>query len=130
MWVGAFGAQEGALLDPEAVLFVNSDELQVGKADRIFEQGMCADDDLNGAAGKPGADFFFLAGGSVADQQADLCRQAGTVFVGQDFEEVAIMLFGQDSRGGQNGSLRAGLGHHRCAQGRHNGLAGANIALQ
>ena len=65
---------DGALFHAEAVLLVDDDELQVRECDRVFDQGMRADDDLDLAAGQPGADLFLFAGGGIADQQADLVR--------------------------------------------------------
>ena len=130
MRIGALGAQDGALFHPEAVLLVDGDELQVCEGDRFFEQGMCADDDLDLAAGQAAADLFLLACGSIAHQQADLPGSEQAVLACQDIDEIAVMLFGQDGGGRHDGGLRPGLVDHGSRQSRHHGLAGADIALQ
>ena len=68
--VGALGAQEGALLDAEAVLFVNGDKLQVLEGDRVFEQGMRADDDQDGCHRQ-------ARGGSLPFRRREYRRPAG-----------------------------------------------------
>jgi hypothetical protein len=61
----AFGAQRSALVDPEAVLFVDNGQFQVRKLDWVFQQRMRPDADLDAAILQTGANRFFLRLGRV-----------------------------------------------------------------
>ena len=77
MGVIAFFPQGSPLGDAEAVLFIHHDHLQIFESNWGLDQGMGADQDLDGPIGQPGQDFFPFAGGSIPDQQADFIFRAG-----------------------------------------------------
>ena len=105
--VGAFGAQGGALGNTKAVLLVDDHQLQVLELHGVFDEGVGADDQLDGAVGEAVADFLFVGGGGVTDQKADLLglqgRWAGFVFRAQQAGEPAVVLLGEDAGGGHDG---------------------------
>ena len=112
------------------MLFVNGNELQVGKDHRVFEQGMRADDDLYRPTGETGADLLFVHDRGVTHQQANLVGLQHPAFSSQQGNETSVVLFGQDGGGSHDGCLRSRLVDHGSGQGGHHRLAGTDIPLQ
>jgi hypothetical protein len=57
------------------------------------------------------------------------CSRFEHAFSGQEVAETLVMLFGQDGGRSHDGNLCPMPGNHHRAQGGHDGLAGANVAL-
>jgi hypothetical protein len=68
----ALVAQGGALTDAKAVLFVDNRQLQVGELDRVFDQGVGANQDFDIARFETRLDFAALPGVGVAGEQTNL----------------------------------------------------------
>ncbi len=116
-------APEGqALVDAEAVLLVDHRQRQVAVFDRVLEQRMGADDDLDGAV----LDAAQQAGALLALDRAGQQRDRQRAQVGQG----AVVLLGQHLGRRHQGGLLAGLHRAQHRQQRDQGLAGADIALQ
>ena len=79
---------------------------------------------------RPARISSFSLFGSVAHQQADLFRFERSVFSSQHGLEGVEVLVCQDGGGCHDGCLCAGLVHHGCSQGCHDGFPGTDVALQ
>ncbi|MNJ42093.1 hypothetical protein D3C77_370440 [compost metagenome] len=119
----AFLAQRQALLDAEAVLFVDDRQGQVLELHLVLEQCMGADhhggttcDLLQGA----GAGFALELAGQPGDLDAQRLQPA---------LEGHEVLFGENLCGGHQRHLIACLERLQGRQGRDHGLAGANVTL-
>ena len=123
--VPALVGQRQPLLDAEPVLFVDDGKAQVGKGDRLLEQGVGSDGDGQRAGSQRRQGHATRAGTAAARQQADLHARGGQKG-GQRFE----MLLGQDFRGRHDRRLSAGVVCACCGQCGHDRLAAADIALE
>jgi hypothetical protein len=54
-----FGHQCSPLLDAEAMLLINHDEIQIIKSDLFLDEGVSAEDDISAATGNDFDEFSF-----------------------------------------------------------------------
>lgn len=132
----ALGAEGVALLDPEAVLFVDDDQAQVVEPDLVLDQGVGADHDAG------------LAGDEVEERLA-ACRDAHRTgeqhhlrallgaaehaALGQlphHFRDRAVVLLGEHLGGREHGGLPARVDDPEHGAQRDHGLAGTDLSLE
>lgn len=114
-----------ALLDAEAVLFVDDREAEAGEFDGVFREGVSADQQLHEAFRRVVFDTGFLRGGEAAGEECHGDAQRLEVFDG-----VGVELLGEDFGGGHEDALAAVLDNAQEGGEGHQGFAGADIALQ
>ncbi len=131
------GPEHVALFDAEAVLFVHHDQAEVVEGDVVAEQGVGADHDPGGSGGGVQHGLLPGRGGHGAGEQGDLDRvgaeAAQQAVPGQRPERAADrfeVLRGEDLGGGQQGGLSPGVHHLQHGAQGHDGLAGADLALE
>ena len=107
----------------EPVLFVDDDEAEPAEAGAVGEEGVRADDDVDGARRGARPDVGLLLGGAVAAEEFDGHRPAG-----ESFLEAFEMLLGEDGRGREDRHLASA--EHALERGaqRDLGLAEADVA--
>ena len=116
-------AQQLLLADAEALLLVDHQQPEVGRADVAAEQAVGADQDVDLAVGEAGEDVAHLGRLAQPRDHLDLDRE-----LAQALAEGAEVLLGEDRRRDEHHHLlRAGDGLQRGAH-RHLGLAVADVA--
>ena len=122
---GAFTPELGALLDAEAVLLVDDDEAEAGKLHGVLDDGVGADENLDGAVGHA---FEHLAASTALDD----ARQQFYLYghVAEKLPDGLQVLLGQDFGGGHDAGLVAIVDGNEHRHQRHQRLAGADVALQ
>ena len=107
----------------EAMFFVDDDEAELAEARAVGEQGVGADDDVDGAGRGARPDVGLLLGGPVATEEFDGDRPAGEALL-----EAFEMLLREDGRGREDRDLPAA--EHALEGGAQGdlGLAEADVA--
>ena len=133
---GALAAQRIALLDTEAVLFVDDHEGEVEEVDVVLQQRVGADHDAGVAADDVEQGAAALGGRLAAGEQRNPGAVLGTsqhAALGEVAEhggDGAVVLGREHLGRGEQRGLAAGVdgGEHRAQ--RDHGLAGADLTLQ
>ena len=113
------------VFDAEALFFVDDDEAEVLEADIGAEDAVGADEDVEAAGGEALEGLADLAGRFEA---AEDVNDEGEV--GEAFGEGAIVLFGEDGGGDEDGDLFSGFdGFEGSAEGEF-GFAVADVAAE
>ncbi len=121
----AFLREGEALMDAEAMLLIDHGQRQIAEGDILLEQRMGADQQIDVADGKPLKRVVALTAALAAGQ--DRHAQTGGLRERRNRKE---MLAGEYLRRRHEGGLAAGLDHGGGGDQGHDGLAGADIALQ
>jgi len=119
---GALGGEGQALIDAEAVLFVDDGQSEVLEFDVFLEDGVGADQQGDGAVGEAFENISPRFAFDVAGEEGDGDRGV--------FLDGGKMLLCQNFRGRQKRRLGAGLDGAQHGEEGQNGLAGADVALQ
>jgi len=120
----AFGFENGALANAEAMLLVDDDQAEVGEFDVFLNQRLRADGEVDGAVRQLLADRFAGAFGAAGEELDANGR------VAQEIGESEIMLLREDFGGREDGGLHPiGNRDQHCIE-RDDRLARADIALK
>ena len=133
----ALGAQRGALLDAEAMLFVDHDDAEAVERHRVLDERVRADRDVDRAIGETGEHVATLGTGDAVGEQLDPQRTVaeqvagvGHVDVGQQPTDASRVLLGEHLGGCHQGSLMLALYCRQHRADRDQRLARTDIALQ
>ncbi len=121
---GAF-AEGGALGDAEAVLFVDDGEGEAFELDRLGEERVGADEDVDLAGGEAAEDVGAGGAGDGAGEHFESDARAR-----EERGEGALVLLGEDFGRGHDGGLMAGGDGLEHGADRDGGFAGADVALE
>jgi hypothetical protein len=121
----ALAREREALVHAEAMLLVDDGEREIAERDFLLEQRVGADQQVELSGFEPRQDVGSRRTALAAGEDRD--AQAGRLGERRDGFE---MLARQDFRRRHEGSLPASLDHRRGGEQCHDGLAGADIALQ
>ena len=122
---GVLVPEAGALFYAEPVLLVDDDKAQVGEVDRIFEQGMGADEQVDLAGEQPLENGGPPLLGDRPGEKLDAQPQR----LDHRFQPL-VVLGGQYLGGGHQASLVAVVDGDKHAHEGHQGFAAAHVALQ
>ena len=123
MHLGAQFLQALLVRDAEMLLLVDDDEAEVLERDRLAEQRVGADDDVDRAFGEALLGFALLGGADHARQLADPDRQPG-----EAGDEILGVLAREQGRGDDDRRLLAVDGGGEGGAQRDLGLAEADVA--
>ncbi len=131
------GAQRGALLDAEAVLLVDDDHAEAGEVDRVLDQRVGADHDVDRSVGQPDQHVLAVRSGDPVGEQLDPQRPVAeqvagirNADAGEQGTDAGGMLLGEHLGRRHQRRLVAALdGDHHRVDG-DDGLARADVALQ
>ncbi len=127
-----FAHKAEALLDAEAVLFVDDDEAEVVEVHFVFDEGVGADGKLGCAARDAAAGLALGGGVERAGEEGDAVglSGAGADGFGEELASGEIVLGGEDLGGRHERDLEAVFdGDERGLDG-YDGLARADVALE
>ena len=119
------GPEPRALLDAEAVLFVDHDEAQVRELHAVLDQRMRADEYVHFARGDAFERSPALPGLRGAGQDGHL-----HVHSVEHLADGGVVLAGEDFRRGHHAGLEAVVHREQHRHQRHEGLAAAHVALK
>ena len=118
------GIERGALAHAEAVLLVDDDKREVAELDRLLDQRVRADHQLQLPVGQPAEQIASPRRARRAGQELDRQRPA------EQPVERAVVLLGERLRGRHERGLCPVLDRAQHRRQRHRGLAGADLAHQ
>ncbi len=122
---GGFVPELGALGHAEAVLFVDDDEAEVGEPHGVFDDGVGAYEDVDGAVEESGMDFAAFSGGGGSCEQPDVDSDCS----GESGYGLEV-LCGKDFGWSHQACLGAVVDGYEHAQERHESFAAADVALK
>ena len=120
-----FGLQRETLMHAESMLLVDHHERKVAEFDRLLEQSVRADENVDATLGERGKDILALSAFLAAAEERDLqsCRRSEAAY------RLEVLACQQLGRRHQRG-LRAGLDRGGHGEKGDDGLAAADVALQ
>ncbi len=124
-WHDVFAPQLGTLLHPETVLLVDDGQTEVLEHDVVFDEGVCAHENIDVAALQPLQNLPPLGGLGGARQEFHPHAQRGQLAT-----DLLEMLGGQDFRGGHQAALEVVVFGDEHGEEGNDGFSAAHVALQ
>ena len=122
MHIGAQFFQALFMLDAEMLFFINDQQTKITELDLSGEQSMGADNNIDAAFGQLLFGLFQFLSSDKPRGMGDLQRQTF-----EAFDEILVVLAGQQGCGYNHGHLFSGIGRHKGGPQCHFGFAKANV---